>query len=67
MYIIEIDEDKCTGCGECVKICPAEIYELDGQLASGRPRVQVGDTADCTNCESCKSVCAPEDITITEV
>ena len=30
--IIEIDYDKCTGVGECVRVCPVGVYELvDGK------------------------------------
>ncbi len=61
MYMIVIDEKKCTNCGECVKICPNEIYKIEND------RVVVGNTTDCTNCQSCMSVCQPEAITITEV
>ena len=60
MYVIVIDETKCTGCGECVKICPFEIYKLeDGKLV-------VGNSDECTNCQSCVSVCACEAIIIKE-
>ncbi len=61
MYIITIDEKKCNGCGECVKICPVEIYKLDGN------RVVVGNTDECSNCQSCVSVCEPQAIAISEV
>ncbi len=61
MYLIAIEETKCQACGECVSICPVEIYKLDGN------RVVVGNTTDCSNCQSCVSVCASEAITITEV
>ena len=67
MYVIVIDEKKCTGCGECVNICPSEIYKFDGQLPGGGQRVVVGDTSECSNCESCISVCQPQAITISEV
>jgi NAD-dependent dihydropyrimidine dehydrogenase PreA subunit len=61
MYVIVIDEQKCTVCGECVKICPVEIYKLvDG-------RIVVGGTEECSNCQSCVSVCEPQAITISEI
>ena len=25
---VTVDTDKCTGCGECVDVCPVEVYEL---------------------------------------
>jgi NAD-dependent dihydropyrimidine dehydrogenase PreA subunit len=61
MYVIVIDEKKCKVCGECVKICPVEIYKLEGD------RLVVGNSADCSNCQSCISVCENEAITITEI
>jgi ferredoxin len=27
-YFITIDTDKCTGCGDCVTACPAEVFEV---------------------------------------
>ena len=61
MYVIVIDEQKCTVCGECVTICPVEIYKLvDG-------RIVVGSSDECSNCQSCISVCEPHAIVISEV
>ena len=61
MYVIVIDETKCTNCGECVNMCPSEVYKREGD------RVVVGNTEDCSNCQSCTSVCEPQAITISEV
>ena len=33
-YKIVFDEDKCVGCGQCVDICPVQVWELqDGKSA----------------------------------
>jgi NAD-dependent dihydropyrimidine dehydrogenase PreA subunit len=61
MYVIVLDETKCKGCGECVKICPSEIYKLEGD------RAVVGNSAECSGCQSCVSVCESQAITISEV
>ena len=29
---VRIDEDACSGCGKCVKICP-ELFEMDDRVA----------------------------------
>jgi NAD-dependent dihydropyrimidine dehydrogenase PreA subunit len=61
MYVITLDEQKCKVCGECVSICPVEIYKREGEL------IVVGSSDECSNCQSCVSVCTSEAITITEV
>ncbi|MEE9594512.1 MAG: 4Fe-4S dicluster domain-containing protein [Candidatus Hydrothermarchaeales archaeon] len=48
---IKVDYDKCEGHGECVDVCPAEVYVLvDGKATA--PNV-----AECTECCSCVEVC----------
>jgi len=27
-YFLMIDSDKCTGCGSCVGVCPAGVFEI---------------------------------------
>jgi NAD-dependent dihydropyrimidine dehydrogenase PreA subunit len=61
MYIIVIDPEKCKACAECVKICPNEIYKVEGD------HIVVGNSSDCSGCQSCISVCENAAITITEV
>ncbi len=48
---IKIDYDKCEGHGECVDVCPAEVYTLVNGKVTG-PNV-----AECTECCSCVEVC----------
>ena len=48
---IDVDFDKCTGCGECVNICPTETYELiDGKAHATK-------IDDCVQCCACVSAC----------
>ena len=29
---VTVDTEKCVGCGECVDVCPVEVYEMaDGK------------------------------------
>jgi NAD-dependent dihydropyrimidine dehydrogenase PreA subunit len=54
---IEIDYDKCTGSGECVDVCPADVYELvDGKATA--PNIN-----ECTECCSCVENCPTDAIT----
>jgi Fe-S-cluster-containing hydrogenase component 2 len=31
MYKIEVDEEKCIGCGDCVDVCPVDVYEMQNE------------------------------------
>jgi NAD-dependent dihydropyrimidine dehydrogenase PreA subunit len=61
MYKIEVDQEKCIGCGECVDVCPVDVYEMQDEKS-----VPV-NVEECIGCESCIEVCEQEAITVTEV
>ncbi|MBU4319054.1 MAG: 4Fe-4S binding protein [Proteobacteria bacterium] len=55
-----VDDGKCEGCGECVDVCPVEVFEMqDGKSVSV-------NADECLGCESCVEVCEPGAITIEE-
>jgi NAD-dependent dihydropyrimidine dehydrogenase PreA subunit len=59
-YSVHVDADKCVGCGECVDVCPVEVYEMqDGKSA-------VVHQDECLGCESCVEVCEANAITVDE-
>jgi NAD-dependent dihydropyrimidine dehydrogenase PreA subunit len=60
MYEVKVDNEKCVGCGECVDICPVEVYELQDEKS-----VPVNEE-ECVGCESCVEVCEHEAITVRE-
>ncbi len=60
MYKIEINLENCIGCGECVDICPEDVYELEEQ------KCVIVNEEECVGCESCIAVCEEDAITITE-
>ena len=53
---IQIDLDKCAGCGECVPVCPFGLLEV----IDDKVKLQEG----CTFCGACQEACAFEAITI---
>lgn len=61
MYTVEIDAEKCQGCGDCCEACPATILEL----VDGKATV-TGDLADCLGCETCVASCEHDAVTLTE-
>lgn len=46
-----IDEASCTGCGDCVAICPTEALAMMGDLAI------VSDPEACNYCGLCEPAC----------
>lgn len=74
--IAEVDEEKCTACGACVKACPRMLIELRRKGIKGR-RVYVSCvnkdkgavarkscTAACIGCSKCVKTCPFEAISI---
>lgn len=61
MYEVTVDNDKCIGCGECIDICPVEVYELQDEKS-----VPV-NAEECVGCESCIEVCEQEAITVRKI
>lgn len=68
--IPEVDEEKCTACGACVKACPKKVIELRNKGLKGR-RVFVSCvnkdkggvarkacSAACIGCGKCQKVCS---------
>lgn len=48
---LKIDKAKCTGCGECVNICPSLALEVvEKKAVLKRPQ-------DCLECRACEVVC----------
>lgn len=72
----EVDEEKCTACGACVKACPKRIIELRKKAPKGRKiyvscvNKEKGAVARkackvaCIGCGKCAKVCPFEAITV---
>ena len=66
MYLVSVNVDleKCTGCGTCVDTCPVEVFEL--QEKEGKT-VSVAIAEDeCIVCRACEVQCPEEAIEIIE-
>lgn len=59
----EVDKDKCTACGLCVKVCPGAVLDLE----DGAPRIADFDAFGwngCWKCQHCLAVCPAGAISI---
>ena len=45
-----VDAEKCTGCGNCVDVCPVEAIRVENELA-------LVDADVCTECGLCVDEC----------
>ena len=52
---VQIDGEKCTGCGLCVDACPVEAISLEND------KVKV-DAEKCVDCGQCVEECPNEAI-----
>lgn len=74
--LVEVDADKCTACGACVKACPKGLFELRKKWPKNRAIyvacrsknrgavVMKACKAGCIGCGKCEKVCAFGAITI---
>jgi DNA-directed RNA polymerase subunit D len=51
---IEVDEDRCTDCGDCVKACPRDVFAIE------EGKLRVVDVNACTICGECEKACPME-------
>ena len=51
MAIRPIQQEKCVGCGLCVKACPMDVIRLEGAKAAVRY------VEECMCCAACEDVC----------
>jgi NADH-quinone oxidoreductase subunit F len=51
LFTFKISEEKCSGCGMCVKACPVDC------IMGEQKKVHVIDGQKCTRCGACRNVC----------
>jgi heterodisulfide reductase subunit A2 len=68
-----VDESTCTGCGDCIQICPVEVYNrFDAGVGVRKavykshaqvvPDCVIKDADHCIECGLCYDVCGPGSI-----
>ena len=46
-----IDKEKCTGCGECVEVCPVDVLEIK------KEKCVLKNPDECIECRACEAAC----------
>ena len=49
--MIKINKNKCSGCGNCVEVCPFGVFEIE------KGKVIVKHLEKCKKCRACVSAC----------
>jgi len=63
LKILGIDPEKCTNCGQCVKVCPSRLYNSVAEPEKNKPRVVFADSYNlCVRCGHCIAICPAEAI-----
>ena len=60
---IDVDHDKCIGCGVCVKICPGRTLELD---ENKHPVYRDPSRISCFACGACVAICSEQAIELVQ-
>ena len=48
---LELDREKCIGCGMCITVCPHAVFRMDKQ------KVAIADRDACMECGACARNC----------
>ncbi len=66
MVRLTIDENRCKGCGLCVRACPKQLLMLAEHKLNekGYHPAEITDMAACVACASCARTCPDAVITI---
>ena len=56
-FIVKVDEETCTGCGDCIERCQVEALSLEGEVISVNENM-------CFGCANCVSVCPTESLSM---
>jgi heterodisulfide reductase subunit A-like polyferredoxin len=54
-YTVVVDDDRCRGCGRCIKVCPYQAISFEKNTVGGW--CASVDEALCKGCGNCISVC----------
>jgi Fe-S-cluster-containing hydrogenase component 2 len=57
-FALKVDDDTCTGCGNCIVVCPVNTVDPEDVMGVNKGAVSVYDKEFCTGCGNCMEACA---------
>lgn len=64
MVTINVDQEKCTGCGTCIDTCPVAVFEM--QNIEGEEKSVPVNIDECIICRACEATCPETAIEVIE-
>ncbi len=55
---LQLDQEKCTGCGTCLEVCPRQVLSLNGKKA------RIANRDACMECGACALNCPFEALAV---
>lgn len=55
---LNLDQEKCVGCGMCINVCPHEVFKLEDKKA------YIAEKNYCIECGACAKNCPVEAIEV---
>ena len=59
---VRLDEELCTGCGECLDVCPRGVFTVD----ESRHKVRMSSPDSCVICKACITQCPVDALSLAE-
>ncbi|HOO47190.1 MAG TPA: mercury methylation ferredoxin HgcB [Deltaproteobacteria bacterium] len=56
---LNLDEEKCIGCGTCIAVCPHAVFSMNGDKC-----VRITDHDACMECGACALNCPTDALTV---
>ncbi len=60
-FEVIIDQEKCTGCEECIEVLTVQVFERQGGKS-----ISINEK-ECIGCKSCVEVCKGKAVTVEDL
>lgn len=62
---VEIDRDRCNGCGYCALICPGNSLRVEGEGRDKKACFEADSLSMCMSCNDCAAICERDAVFVT--